>query len=110
MIIILYLEEKTMGNSKRFIVGGLRYEVNTDGKSVSVIRNKKFSTIIIPSRVTYKGNDYTVTKIGYRAFNNDFKLNSIIIPDSISEIGYMAFAYCIGQKYINSHPYSYILI
>ena len=52
-------------------------------------------TIEIPSKVTYEGEEYTVTKIGDDAFNCSSKLTSVTIPNGVTSIGNRAFRYCI---------------
>lgn len=51
-------------------------------------------TIEIPSKVTYEGEEYTVTKIGDDAFNCSSKLTSVTIPNGVTSIGNRAFRYC----------------
>ena len=55
--------------------------------------------IVIPS--TY--NDLPVKKIGDKAFQNCQNVNSVIVPDSVTEIGRNAFEYCSLLKKKESH-------
>jgi peptide methionine sulfoxide reductase MsrA len=50
--------------------------------------------VVIPSEVVIKGNTYTVTGIGTKAFMNCSGITSVEIPSTITEISYMAFANC----------------
>lgn len=94
-----------------FKVGGLYYNINKDGKSVTVTYKGKKShkdqkhakEVIIPSEVTYKGKTYSVTAIGEVAFYNSKMIESIHIPASITNIGENAFFLCsnIDTVYIN---------
>ena len=58
---------------------------------------KKYSgSIVIPSTVQdNNGEDYTVTEIGDYAFMDCVKLQNIVLPNTIQEIGYSAFFVCI---------------
>jgi len=47
--------------------------------------------ITIPSSVSYKGKDYSVTGIGYKAFTEAYELTSVTIPNSVTKIGKNAF-------------------
>ena len=54
---------------------------------------KKYTgTIVIPSTVQdNNGEDYTVTGIGNYAFMDCVKLQNIVLPNTIQEVGYSAF-------------------
>ena len=51
--------------------------------------------IIIPEKITYDGETYVVTSIGYDAFYRCSDLTSISIPESVDHIGGGAFNKCI---------------
>ncbi len=74
-----------------FSVNGINYYHPTDGTSVSVQRGDYYGNIVIPSSVTYNGNSYSVTTIGYEAFACRSGLTSVTIPNSVTEIGGYAF-------------------
>ena len=50
--------------------------------------------MILPEKIHIEGKDYTVTKIGKKAFSYCRKLTNIIIPSSVTEIEYSAFSGC----------------
>lgn len=52
------------------------------------------SPLTIPSTVFYNGKTYQVTAIGQAAFYNCTDLLNVRIPNSVTTIGYMAFADC----------------
>ena len=52
------------------------------------------SVLIIPSHITYNGTNYTVTEIGYYAFNSNDVLISVDIPNSVTSIEEGAFYHC----------------
>ena len=52
--------------------------------------------LTIPSSVSYNGVTYTVTSIGYGAFNDCQNLTTVNMPNTITSIGNYAFEQCIG--------------
>ena len=76
--------------------GGLFYNYIAKGKVAEV---KQLSTnakgsIVIPEKVTYEGEEYTVTKILYNAFYGCSGITSVSIPNSVTSIGLYAFQNC----------------
>ena len=59
-------------------------------------------TIVIPSTVTAPdGNLYTVTPVGYQAFRGYANINSVSLPESITEIPPQSFTMCVKLSAIN---------
>ena len=57
--------------------------------------------VTIPSSVTFDNCTYSVSRIGYAAFENCTKLTSVTIPESITEIRLLAFDECTNLTSIN---------
>lgn len=84
----------------------IRYEVIADAdKTVAVTGGRKFykkvKELNIPETVNYNGATYTVTEIGENAFGNlvwggCYKLEKVVLPQTIKKIGDQAFAKCIN--------------
>jgi len=71
-----------------FKVDGIAYEKNDDGKSVAVCADGYYTgNIAIPEKVTFDGATYSVTEIGRGAFYDCTGLTSVIIGNSVTEIG-----------------------
>ena len=89
---LLCYETATFAQS--FYVDGINYE-STSSKTVSVRQGPNYSgDIVIPSTVIYNNKSYSVTGISSSAFLNCTKLKSIIIPNSVEDIGVDAFSGC----------------
>ncbi len=59
------------------------------------------SSLTLPGKVTAgDGTEFTVTAIGQGAFTG-YNLESVTLPSTIKEIGYMAFAWCRSMKSIS---------
>ena len=90
---------------------GINFEVDTTyTKKASVISNETESykgNIVIPDYVfienqeTHKVKLYPVTSIKEHAFSNCEELESVIMPNSITDIGGGCFERCINLKYIH---------
>ena len=69
-----------------FFAGGLKYEITSD-TTVQVVKSddyKDLKKVVIPETVEIGGKTYTVTNIGYEAFENCEQLNSFSLPKSIN--------------------------
>ena len=71
---------------------GLKYTLNSDNASYSVIGIGTCTDRNIEIPATYDGK--SVTSIGDRAFSGCYYLKSITIPDSVTSIGASAFGGC----------------
>ena len=72
------------------VIDGVRYGIK-DGVATVVCQPQNITSANIPLSITYKGAQYSVTSIGEDAFRSCYSLTEIIIPNSVTEIGYDAF-------------------
>ena len=83
-----------------FTVDGVRYSVNDDNTTVTVVGypsgSKPTGDLTIPESVTFRGCPYPVTSIGDEAFYECSGLTSVTIGNSVTEIGDEAFDGCSG--------------
>ena len=86
----------------------LYYDIN--GSNVTVTRQSFYSpyystypagNLEIPTSVTHNGTTYSVTMIGYGAFDDCNGLTSVTIPNSIISIDDYAFRNCSGLSSIS---------
>ena len=87
-----------------FAVGGIYYNITSStDKTVEVTcrgdyfdsySNEYSGAVTIPESVTYNGNTYSVTSIGYKAFCACDNLTSVEIPNSVTSIEGWAFRDC----------------
>ncbi|MDE5871450.1 MAG: Ig-like domain-containing protein, partial [Muribaculaceae bacterium] len=66
-----------------------------------VAGNRVSGNIVIPSKVSFEGEEYTVVKIGDKGFCNQRGLTSVVLPETVKEIGTFAFCGCSGLESIN---------
>ena len=83
-------------NHYDFHVGDFYYNYIDGGVEVTQPPTSYYSltSATIPASVTYNGNTYPVTGIGYGAFMQDRELVSVTIPNSVTSIGRLAFFNC----------------
>lgn len=80
-----------------FVANDIYYNVvSSTGKTCEVVfGNKKYTgDIVIPNKVTYNNETFTVASIGQRAFQHCLHLTSITILNSITKIDRIAFWNC----------------
>ena len=88
--------------AQKFTVNRIKYSINDDHKTVTVIGNEDVDGILnIPTTVTYNKKAYSVTKIGDEAFYGCTGLASVIIPNSVTVIGNFAFSGCSDLTQVN---------
>ncbi len=81
--------------NSRVLVDGLYYNVDLATKTAEVAQYEEGAPysgdIVIPASISAYGFDFAVTAIGANAFNGSVTLNSITIPNSVTDIEYGAF-------------------
>ena len=109
IIVILLMSVFTVFNSFAqgfFESDGVRYSVRSSSqKTVAVthlINDYYKGDVIIPSKVSYNGINYSVTAVEREAFYNCNELTSITISDGITVIEDFAFAECIGLNSLST--------
>ena len=73
------------------------YNLHSEDKTAEVTsREYRYAgDVVIPSSITVEGKEYTVTSIGFRAFEGCSDLTSVTIPNSVTSIRKFAFSGCI---------------
>ena len=92
--------------SHDFEVDGIYYKITSstdhtvsvtyEGDRYTSYSDKYTGNVIIPQSVQYNGDTYSVTTIGFSAFQDCSGLTSVIIPNSVISIGPWAFDGCGG--------------
>lgn len=108
LLILVALAISQNATAYDFMVDGLCYNENADGKTVTLTYEhgdyqQAYTTlnggeVNIPEHVTYGNTTYTVTGIGYHAFLKCKELKSVSIPPSIVFIDEFAWDYCSNLK------------
>lgn len=82
-------------------VDGLRFEI-VDGSAIvnGIEAPDSCVKIDIPSSIEYRSERFIVTKIASSAFSGCYYLDSITVPESVTEIGHGAFSDCPRLSYI----------
>lgn len=78
-------------------IDGTRYALKNN-EATLVLQLNDVTTKTIPEKVTYKGYTYKVTAISRDAFANRTALTKVVIPDSVTSIGYGAFEGCTSLE------------
>ncbi len=74
-------------------IGGLRYLINTDEKTATLVADtvKYSGDIVVPEKVTLAGIDYPVVAFADGCFKSCTSLMSVTIPLSVSILGEKCF-------------------
>jgi len=105
-LLLLALLLPATAHAHDFEVDGIYYRIDGDNATVTDAdgnwQTPDYSgDVTIPETVTYNGTTYSVTEIGYNAFEYCSGLTSITIPNSVTTIGYSAFRGCTGLTSVN---------
>lgn len=108
-----------VANAYDFKEGGLCYNINNDGKSVTLTYEHLImialdapmpsekgyvGNIVIPEKVKHNGKTYKVTAIGEETFMGNSDLERVTIPKTVTTIGNGAFAQCFSLKEVLLPP------
>lgn len=93
-----------------FEVDGIYYNITSEEKKTVEVTSPSDKRIVdggykfykdvvfIPEKVSYDGKEYIVTAIGERAFEYNYELLSVVMPNTIRSIKEFAFNGCINLK------------
>jgi len=81
-------------------IDNMQFVVRNDKATISRYKGSA-SLVEIPSSVVVQGVTYEVTEVGDLAFAANRAVQRIVVPDSISTVGYASFANCINLSEIN---------
>ena len=70
------------------------YELNEDGNSYTFVSYKNFYFTPVALELPSHYNSKPITKIGDNAFYYHMALTSVVIPDTVTEVGAFAFSTC----------------
>ena len=98
LILCVALSASVFSFADDFVYDNLKYTTSSD-KSVTLVDGKRASgEVIIPSVVRNNKKVYSVTAIAHNAFERNNAITAVIIPSSVSTIGYSAFNSCKGLQ------------
>ena len=94
--------------AEHVLIGNLFYDLYEDN-TAEVVKDDSYydslsGELTFPSTVNYNGEEYSVTRIGDRAFSCDIisedcpTITSVSLPNSVTSIGIAAFYGCTGLK------------
>ena len=103
VLLVVFLTGWNVAAAYDFEEGGIYYNLNEDGTTVTVTfettnYNSYSGDVVIPNFVTHDGTTYTVTAIGEYAFMQSPDLTGIVISDSVKTVGRLAFRNCTGLR------------
>ena len=79
---------------QNFYVDGIKYTIGENNTLSVISYDSKYAGIfVIPGQIMFNGIEFTVTSIGYSAFQS-CTLSSVAIPNSVTSIGQYAFSGC----------------
>ncbi|WP_282122299.1 leucine-rich repeat domain-containing protein [Algibacter mikhailovii] len=96
-LLFIALISSGLVQSQTFNVDGINYEV-ISGTEVKVLASNVTGALVIPEKVNNSSIDYTVTIIENAAFNGQFGLESVEIPNTVTSIGANAFDGCFSMN------------
>jgi len=100
-LFLFFIAIIAINNIHSIEIDGINYNLDDATLTASVIsKNPKYAgNVVLPSSITFEGQNYSVTQIESNAFSGCYELDSIILPQQLEYIGGSAF-YSSGLKYI----------
>lgn len=84
---VLMPSDKVLAYGTEVTEGELTYELNENDKTATLTEAAASVTnVIVPSKVSNNGVEYTVTTIGQNAFDTATNLESVSFPDTVTEL------------------------
>jgi hypothetical protein len=80
-----------------FVVGDYKYKVEDDKEltvAISAANTDIAGDLVLPSKVVYDGDEYTVIIVDGGGFRSCAEITSVVIPNSVIEIRGSAFKWC----------------
>lgn len=101
VVIAILATSNTYAQASFETIDGLRYLIDSDAKTATLTANngdEKYSgNIVVPEKVKASdGMEYPVTAFADNAFKECVRLQSIIIPSSVTSLGNYCFSECSG--------------
>ena len=84
--------------AEEFKIGKLTFAIETPTTVELTDADEDIRNVFLGETIDYKGNSYTITSIGDRAFRGCESLTSVTIPNSVTSIGRYAFRGCTALK------------
>lgn len=84
---VLVPRDKVFAYGTEVTEGGLTYELNENDKTATLTKAAASVTdVIVPSKVSNNGVEYTITEIGLNSFVTATNLESVSFPDTVTEL------------------------
>lgn len=84
-----------LAQSNPITVNGINYDIDLENKTATLAKYtgdaKYEGEITIPSKITYEGEEYTITAVGEEAFLECAGITEMTLPSTIKSIGDRAF-------------------
>ena len=84
---VLVPRDKVFAYGTEVTEGELTYELNENDKTATLTKAAASVTnVIVPSKVSNNGVEYTITEIGLNSFDTATNLESVSFPDTVTEL------------------------
>ena len=95
LMLVFLMGVQYVVNAQNVTIDGLEYNLNLETHEATLYRGTTWEgELIIPSRLSYEEQEYTVTNIDSYSFFTNVSLTSVTIPGSVTKIGESSFCRC----------------